>query len=210
MCIQSGLDGYDMGACLYNEIPESPQFFDLVHHGNESFQIYMRWKNPDHTTHGNALDSVATIKIWRNDSLIAEIQNSTNEDTLVYSDMVVKPDFYRYQICVTDTHGTMGRKLYSNEMWLGGTVSGIVIWELDRTPITGQEITTALNSIGYDRYIYKSDYSARYPLDSTVDAVFVCLGVYSNNHILSNAEGQRLADYLNHGGRVYMEGGDTW
>lgn len=209
-CIQSGLDSYDIGACFFNEIPEAPQFFDLVYHGNESLQIHLGWMNPEITTHGNILDSVATIHLWRNDSLIAIIQNNTNQDTLIYTDTVNRPDFYRYQICVTDTFGKMGRKLYSSEMWLGGSISGIVIWELDRTPITGQEITNALAVIGYNGNIYTSDYSARYPLESTVNAVFVSLGVYSNNHILSDAEGQRLATYLDNGGRVYMEGGDTW
>lgn len=40
--------------------------------------------------------------------------------------------------------------------------------------------------------------------------IFVCLGVYNDNHILSAAEGQALAEYLNNGGRLYMEGADTW
>ncbi len=40
--------------------------------------------------------------------------------------------------------------------------------------------------------------------------VFVCLGIYSDNHVLSSSEGQALADYLNAGGNLYMEGGDTW
>jgi PKD repeat protein len=40
--------------------------------------------------------------------------------------------------------------------------------------------------------------------------VFVCLGIYSDNHVLSSGEGQQLADYLNAGGNLYMEGGDTW
>jgi len=40
--------------------------------------------------------------------------------------------------------------------------------------------------------------------------VFVCLGIYSDNHVLSGGEGQQLADYLNAGGNLYMEGGDTW
>jgi hypothetical protein len=209
-CIAAGFDSYDIGACIYNEIPESPQFFELVYHGNESLQIHMRWKNPDQTTHGNTLDSIATIKIWRNDSLIQVLQNNTNSDTLVYTDIVERPDYYRYQICVTDTNGNMGRKLYTNEMWLGGSINGIIIWDLDKTPITGQEISNALSKIGYNRDVYKADYSAHYPLESSVEAVFVCLGVYDNNHILSDAEGQLLADYLNNGGRLYMESGDTW
>ena len=41
-------------------------------------------------------------------------------------------------------------------------------------------------------------------------SVFVCLGIYPDNHVLSSAEGQELADFINAGGRVYMEGGDTW
>ncbi|GAB4323608.1 MAG: hypothetical protein Kow00127_16310 [Bacteroidales bacterium] len=41
-------------------------------------------------------------------------------------------------------------------------------------------------------------------------SVFVCLGIYSDNHVLSDDEGQQLANYLNAGGNLYMEGGDTW
>jgi hypothetical protein len=38
----------------------------------------------------------------------------------------------------------------------------------------------------------------------------MCLGIYSSNHVLSSSEGQQLANYLNSGGKLYMEGGDTW
>jgi hypothetical protein len=41
-------------------------------------------------------------------------------------------------------------------------------------------------------------------------SVFVCLGIYPDNTTLSAIDGQRLADYLDAGGNVYMEGGDTW
>jgi PKD repeat protein len=40
--------------------------------------------------------------------------------------------------------------------------------------------------------------------------IFLTLGIYSNNHVLSSGEGSSLADYLNAGGNLYMEGGDTW
>ncbi len=39
---------------------------------------------------------------------------------------------------------------------------------------------------------------------------FVTLGIYSDNHVLSDSEGQKLAEFLDGGGRLYMEGGDTW
>ncbi|MDP2723700.1 MAG: C25 family cysteine peptidase [Bacteroidales bacterium] len=41
-------------------------------------------------------------------------------------------------------------------------------------------------------------------------SIFVLLGSYPDNHVLTTAEGDALAAYLNNGGRCYMEGGDTW
>ncbi len=41
-------------------------------------------------------------------------------------------------------------------------------------------------------------------------SIFVCLGIYGDNHTLTTAEGTALAAYLNAGGKMYMEGGDTW
>ncbi|MBP7864881.1 MAG: hypothetical protein KA419_02945 [Acidobacteria bacterium] len=44
-------------------------------------------------------------------------------------------------------------------------------------------------------------------------AVFVCnaMNVFTPySHVFNAAEGQRLVDYLNTGGSVYMEGGDVW
>jgi len=42
--------------------------------------------------------------------------------------------------------------------------------------------------------------------------VFVCLGINPNNHVLeeSDSESAQLISYLNAGGRLYLEGGDTW
>jgi hypothetical protein len=43
-------------------------------------------------------------------------------------------------------------------------------------------------------------------------AVFVCLGIFPNNKVIaaSSPEAQALAEYLNAGGRMYLEGGDVW
>jgi PKD repeat protein len=55
------------------------------------------------------------------------------------------------------------------------------------------------------------EYSQVFPEDlSLYTSVFLCLGIYSDNHVLTQDEGQKLADYLNQGGNLYMEGGDTW
>ncbi|MCX6269838.1 MAG: C25 family cysteine peptidase [Bacteroidetes bacterium] len=41
-------------------------------------------------------------------------------------------------------------------------------------------------------------------------SIFICLGVYPNNHVLSATEASPLVTYLNNGGNLYMEGSDTW
>lgn len=41
-------------------------------------------------------------------------------------------------------------------------------------------------------------------------SIFVCLGIYPNNYILTPEQGSVLAQYLDAGGNLYMEGGDTW
>ena len=41
-------------------------------------------------------------------------------------------------------------------------------------------------------------------------SVFVLLGSFPNNHVLTEDEGNILVTFLQNGGRVYMEGGDTW
>ncbi len=59
-------------------------------------------------------------------------------------------------------------------------------------------------NVGHEYYDYFPANLSKYA------SIFVCLGIYSDNHSLSNAEGQALADYLIAGGKLYMEGGDTW
>ena len=50
-----------------------------------------------------------------------------------------------------------------------------------------------------------------FPTDIEIyQSVFIILGVYPNNHALSSEEGILLKQYLDLGGRIYMEGGDTW
>ncbi|MCF6341482.1 MAG: C25 family cysteine peptidase [Bacteroidales bacterium] len=45
---------------------------------------------------------------------------------------------------------------------------------------------------------------------NTYRSVFVLLGVYPDNRQLSDVDGELLKAFLQNGGRVYMEGGDTW
>ena len=41
-------------------------------------------------------------------------------------------------------------------------------------------------------------------------SLFISLGIYFSNYELSSAQGQKLAEYLENGGMIYMEGRETW
>ncbi len=82
----------------------------------------------------------------------------------------------------------------------------VLILNLDGNNNSAPEMETCLSDIDI-AFETLSSFPADLNLYSTI---FVCLGIYSDNHVLSASEGQALADYLNSGGNLYMEGGDTW
>jgi PKD repeat protein len=75
----------------------------------------------------------------------------------------------------------------------------------------GQGLVTALNANG--RFpLLVSSLDAVASLDA-FEAVWVSLGIFSSNHILTAAEGSTLDAYLTNGSGgsfLYLEGGDTW
>lgn len=170
----------------------------------------IRWVNPSTTVNGNPVTSLSSVKIWRNETLVAESDQVSIGDTLELTDVVERPDYYRYRICVIDDNDFSGRILSTPIGLFGGEIEGIIVWELDLNPVSGQAIESVVNNIDYDKYVYVTNASGKYELNENIDAVFVCLGVYSDNHVLSEAEGNILKDYLDNGGNIYMEGGDTW
>jgi len=82
----------------------------------------------------------------------------------------------------------------------------VLVIDLDGNNNSGPTMQAALNQLNV-----ANEYTTSFSTDlSKYKSLFVCLGVYPNKHILSAAEGLVLKNYLNQGGRIYMEGGDTW
>ncbi len=82
----------------------------------------------------------------------------------------------------------------------------MLIIDLDGNHNSAPFMREAANQLGV-----VSELVTEIPADlSYFSSVFVALGVYNSNRVLSAVEGQQLADYLALGGKVYMEGGDTW
>ena len=84
----------------------------------------------------------------------------------------------------------------------------ILIIDLDENQNSGAHIHAAIQDLGFG-----ADYTAQWPQPGTVElysSIFLCLGIFSDNYILNVSQGTELATYLSEGGRLYMEGGDTW
>lgn len=82
-----------------------------------------------------------------------------------------------------------------------------LIWTPNNTgQSSAQALESALSANGRSSQI-----SSSLPGLSTYDYVFVCLGLYPDHYELQNGDDvDALIDYLNSGGYLYMEGGDTW
>jgi hypothetical protein len=82
----------------------------------------------------------------------------------------------------------------------------ILIVDMDKNHNSADKILTSIQNLGVNAQLVTA-----FPADlSLYSSLFVCLGTYSQNYKLTVADGQLLADYLNNGGMIYMEGGDTW
>ena len=82
----------------------------------------------------------------------------------------------------------------------------VLVLDFDPNYSSGLVMNNCLSSLSVG-----AEYVTTMPDDLELySSVFVCLGIYSANHVLSSTEGQELADYLDAGGNLYMEGGDTW
>ncbi|MCK4302751.1 MAG: agmatine deiminase family protein [Candidatus Eisenbacteria sp.] len=83
----------------------------------------------------------------------------------------------------------------------------LLVWNPDPTPSSGETMHQMLEELEVP-HEYTSDYEM--PVLINYDRVFIFLGIYENNRVLSLGEAESLAGYLTSGGDVYMEGGDCW
>lgn len=82
----------------------------------------------------------------------------------------------------------------------------VCVIDLDGNHNSGPAVAAALQA---------NDIMPEYRTDmpSSLDeyqALFICLGMGGNKHEISMVEGQKIASMLQAGGKVYLEGGDTW
>ncbi len=82
----------------------------------------------------------------------------------------------------------------------------VLIYERDPTPANVDGFAAAVEALGVEleRWTVLPEDLPRF------ESIFVFLGIFPNNEPLSAEDGARLTAYLNDGGALYLEGGDTW
>nr|HML85595.1 hypothetical protein [Bacteroidales bacterium] len=82
----------------------------------------------------------------------------------------------------------------------------VLVVDLDGNTNSGPVIQSTINSLAIT-----SEYTTTLPDNPNLyQAIFMCLGTYPKAHVLTAAEAQKYIGFLSQGGRMYMEGGDTW
>jgi hypothetical protein len=82
----------------------------------------------------------------------------------------------------------------------------VLVLDLDNNHNSG---TIMRDAIDYWRIF--AEYATEIPADLTqYRTIFLCLGTYNTNKVLTSAEAEPFVDFLNGGENMYMEGADTW
>jgi len=107
-----------------------------------------------------------------------------------------------FTVDITADYGRSGQGAFSTII---GQYAALVL-DLDPGNYSGPHIYQAFENI---------DLAAHYQTDFPDDlglykSIFMCLGIYYSNHVLQEYEAQLLKDYLDNGGKIYMEGHSTW
>ncbi|MEO0106494.1 MAG: T9SS type A sorting domain-containing protein [candidate division WOR-3 bacterium] len=85
------------------------------------------------------------------------------------------------------------------------------VWDPDRNNSSGPIVHLILQNLGYtgdyaNAQFYSFEHLKNYK------SLFVCSGVAYNNYVLFkySSEVAKVADFINYGGNVYLEGGECW
>ena len=86
---------------------------------------------------------------------------------------------------------------------------GVLVWKPSEVPTSNATpVYNAIKKLG--KQVQVASDLGLYKKLGSFDAIFILLGVFPDNHVLKDSEVDGLKLYLSGGGRIYIEGGDTW
>jgi subtilisin family serine protease len=174
----------------------------------------LTWTDPTTQADGTPLDDLAEIRIYRNGTYIATVAPGVQ----TYLDTPPAGFFYTYTVRAVDNETPENLSVPSNEVGVFvGTTPNFLVWvhpdvaAATASQASGDSIFAALVANGESAFL--TDNLFEFGTDLSIyEGIFVVLGIYSNNGVISSSdpEGPALDTYLQNGGHVYLEGGDCF
>ena len=152
-------------------------------------------------------DSYTSISVSRDSSVIATLAGSSTS----YVD--AGPSAGSHSYAVRGHSGSSNSPSASCSVFITGGATDIV-WAASGAAGTvdgSQALVDALTANGRNPLLITSLDAV--PSLDTFETVWVALGIYPSNHVLTSSEGSTLDTYVSNGtggSFLYMEGGDTW
>ena len=145
------------------------------------------------------------IQIESDSAMFGDIaENATLTQTFQVSAVVITPPGHQADFTLYFS-GDLGLTT-NGEFSLSIGLFPILILDLDGNTNSGNKMKTAI-----DDWRVFAEITQAMPADlSQYQTIFLCLGTYNTNHVLTNDEAAPLINFLNNGGNLYMEGADTW
>jgi hypothetical protein len=145
------------------------------------------------------------VEIVADSSMYGDLgQNMTGTFTFQAKAKVITPPGHQasFSAIFEGTHGIMTSGLF--DVTVGRFP--VLVLDLDGNSNSGTIMRDVINS-----WRIFAEYSTEIPSDlSQYRTIFLSLGTYNNNHVLTAEEAAPFTDFLNAGGKMYMEGADTW
>lgn len=170
------------------------------------------WTDPTTQDDGTNLDDLDGINIYRDGSLVGTA--SPGDESFV--DTPPLGFTYTYHVTAFDNENPVNESVSSNsETCYVGSVPDYLVWvgpDAGASAVaSGDSLLEALGNNGVSSFLSNDLFEFGSDL-SPYKAVFVVLGIYSNNHVIpaNGPEGTALEAYLANGGCVYMEGSDCY
>ena len=171
------------------------------------------WTNPTRQSDGTLLDDFAGVRIFRNGSLLIELARAQADTGSAdnYLDTPPPGFVYQYEVAAIDNETPVHQSTKANAgSVFVGDVPAILVWHpSDVLGTSAESIFAACQALGES--VFLTDNLFEFSPDLTQhEIVIACLGIYSDNHVLTAVEGSALDTFTQNGGRLYVEGSDCF
>ncbi len=179
---------------------------------NNGADALLSWDDPAIQADGTPLDDLDRIEILRDGEVVGSVAPGSES----FVDTPAPGFAYEYAVRAVDNELPENvSKLSNNVVCYVGDAPEFIVWvgsdAGETSAASGDSLFAAIAAHGGSVYLTNNLFEFGTDL-SGYKAVFVVLGVFSDNHVLSSSdpEAAALETYLTNGGKVYLEGGDCF